>query len=162
MPEGALNSAFMQKKKLQMLLFVCLGSLIEELLIALEHIIGRKVEKVHLLEDIGQNFVNEEVLAQADDDLASSLRDKVADATLVVDNLQILQIFVGAHHGVGVDLDQSGVGTDGRDALFFGIVAQKDFVHDAVGYLQEDGFGFFEVHERRNLWSVICEWTKIR
>ena len=50
------------------------------------------------------------------------------------------------HHRVGVHLHHARIFAHGRDAPFFGIYAEKDFIANAVGYLQINGFTFLEIH----------------
>lgn len=70
----------------------------------------------------------------------------VGVATLVVYNTMRLQIIVRAHHRIGIDFYGRGVFAHGGYARFFYILTQQNFITNAVGYLQIDGFGFSKIH----------------
>ena len=82
---------------------------------------------------------------------------EITDSPFVIDDFLILEIIVGAYHGIGVHFHRSGIFAYGGDALLFPVYVAQDFVHNPVGYLQVNGFVLLEIHRLKSFRSVICD-----
>ena len=124
-------------------------------LIHLAQFIEGDLQRIHLAEELGEFFGEEGALALLGDAAHGTLGHEVAEATLVVDDFERLQVVEGAHHGVGIHLHHRGILAHRGDAVVFAIPTLQYLVADALGYLQVYGVVVLEVHATSFLWHSL-------
>ena len=115
-------------------------------LIQLAQFIEGDLQRIHLAEEFGQLLGEEGALALLGDAAHGPLGHEVAQAALVVDDFERLQVIEGAHHGVGIHLHHGGIFAHRGDAVILAVGALQYLITDALSYLQVDGVVVLEVH----------------
>ena len=120
--------------------------LFEILLQLLHHFIDGDVEKLHLSGEFRESFFHKLLLAGLLDLLLGSCGNKVAQASLVVDDLIGGKQVVCLHGCVGIYLQQHGVFPDARYSLVFLVLARQNLIAQSLGYLYVYCFIVTEIH----------------
>ena len=120
---------------------------LEEFGIQLSQLVGGDAHCSQLAHEVVHLALHEQLSALLDDNVACLGRDKVAQPTLGVDDAVVLQVVVGASHGVGIDLDLCCKLTHAGYLAVGSETASQDVVAYAVGNLQIYGFVILEIHD---------------
>lgn len=103
-------------------------------------------QKLHLAED-GRPFGLEELALKAGENLAAGIGgDEIADSPLVVDDAVVGELFVAAHHRVGVHPYFGPIFPDGGNPVFAIQLPGEDFLADGVCNLEIYRFVRVEFH----------------
>ena len=93
------------------------------ILIQLAQFIEGDLQRVHLAEELGELLGEEGTLAFLGDAAHGSLGHEVAEATLIVDDFERLQVVEGTYHSVGIHLHHRGIFAHRGDAVVLAVDA---------------------------------------
>ena len=119
----------------------------DEVAVELLQLSGRDAHSLELAEEVVHLALHELVTSRGHDLLLGVGADKESQPALGVDDAAMLQVVVGARHGVGVDLDLGGELSDARHLPVGGECSSEDLVADAVCDLQIDCLIILEIHD---------------